>query len=627
MPCIFVSSENIYVLLGFEEDDSLTVFDGTKQQFTEIGDHSLSGTAYFLTPIDVKDERKELQKHAWLGSATARFKQLLALIFTLGLITNLLALALPIYVMNVYDKAIGPGSAQILIALTSGIALVLALDLMLRQIKGRAQAYFGARLDTLIGNKAFSQLLYMSVGMTESSSVGAQITRLRQLENIRDVFTGPLASALVDLPFVFVFIAAIAVIGGSLAWIPTVLVVVVYIMVSAITAPMIRRNISLAGEAKSKLQNLIMEALTNQRAIRNISADHVLIDKYQKLSKDFALKNLRTRGITFNTQTVSQTLMLIAGVSTLGIGTMSVLDGALSAGALIGVMALSWRVLNPLHQAFVSLTRLGQTLQSLEQINKLMRLPVERVPNLFPSVYRTFQGRLDLRRLVFSYQPRSEPVLRGFNCSIAPGEIIAMMGASGSGRSTIFKVVLGLYPLQGGAILADGRDIRQLDLGEWRHAISYVPKHCHLFNGSIAENIALSHPTATIVEIAAAAEQAGLLHFEFEEFLPNGLATHLSRRRIYALPEDLKQRIVLARAFAKPAPIYLLDSPVQNLSANGIDCVLRKLNKLRGKSTVIILTQRRELIEVADRVLLVSGGQVAWDGSPQLFLDRQLNAA
>ena len=154
-----------------------------------------------------------------------------------------------------------------------------------------------------------------------------------------------------------------------------------------------------------------------------------------------------------------------------------------------------------------------------------------------------------------------------------------------------------------------------------------MPKHCHLFNGSIAENIALSHPTATIVEIAAAAEQAGLLHFEFEEFLPNGLATHLSRRRIYALPEDLKQRIVLARAFAKPAPIYLLDSPVQNLSANGIDCVLRKLNKLRGKSTVIILTQRRELIEVADRVLLVSGGQVAWDGSPQLFLDRQLNAA
>ena len=626
LPCLFVSSETIYVLFGFEEDDGLTVFDGTTQQFTEIRDHSLSGTAYFLTPIDVQDERKESQKHPWLGGAIARFTRILALIFTLGLITNLLALALPIYVMTVYDKAIGSDSPQVLLALTSGIVLVLALDLVLRQIKGRAQAYFGARLDTLIGNNAFSQLLYMNVSMTESSSVGAQITRLRQLENIRDVFTGPLASALVDLPFVFIFIAAIAVIGGPLAWIPTVLVLA-YAIVSAITVPMIRRNITQAGEAKSKLQNLVMEALVNQRAIRNISAERVLIDKYQKLSKDFALKNLRTRAITFNTQTISQTLMLVAGVMTLSVGTLQVLGGTLTAGALIGVMALSWRVLNPLHQAFVSLNRLGQTLQSLEQINKLMRLPVERVPNLFPSVYRNFQGRLDLRRLIFSYQPRSEPVLRGFNCSIAPGEIIAMTGSSGSGRSTIFKAILGLYPLQGGAILVDGRDIRQLDPGEWRHAISYVPKHCHLFNGSIAQNIALSNPTATIVEITAAAKDAGILHFEFEEFMPDGLETNLSRQRIYAMPEDLKQRIVLARAFAKPAPFYFFDSPVQNLSESGIGCVVRKLHELRGKSTVMMLTQDRKLIEAADRVLHVSGGQLAWDGSPRVFLEKQLKAA
>jgi ATP-binding cassette subfamily C protein LapB len=188
-------------------------------------------------------------------------------------------------------------------------------------------------------------------------------------------------------------------------------------------------------------------------------------------------------------------------------------------------------------------------------------------------------------------------------------------------------VILGLYPLQGGAILADGRDIRQLDPGEWRHAISYVPKHCHLFNGTIAQNIALSHPTATILDITAAAEDAGLLHFEFEEFMPDGLETNLSRQRIYAMPEDLKQRIVLARAFAKPAPFYLFDSPVQNLSASGIACVVSKVNTLRGKSTVIMLTERRELIEAADRVLYVSNGQVTWDGSPKAFLAKQLKAA
>jgi ABC-type multidrug transport system fused ATPase/permease subunit len=319
--------------------------------------------------------------------------------------------------------------------------------------------------------------------------------------------------------------------------------------------------------------------------------------------------------------------MSVAGVAMVGVGTLQALNGSLSAGALIGSMALCWRVLNPMHQGFVSLTRLGQTMQSLDQVNKLMRLPVERTPNLLPSVYRHFQGKLELRRVIFAYPMTNEPVLRGLNCVIECGEVVAITGTSGSGKSSIFKVILGLYPLQGGAILADGRDIRQFDLGEWRHAISYVPKYCDLFYGTVAQNVALSNPLATSIEIARAAKEAGVFDVEFEEFLPEDIETRLTRSRMLAMPEELKQRIMLARAFAKPSPFCLFDSPSQNLSPNGVKCLVRKVNAIRGKSTIIIVTQQPELIGTAHRVLHMTGGQIVWQGSPHAYKEKKSKAA
>jgi len=626
LPCLFVSAGRIYVLLGDEEEDVLSVFDSTTEEFTELRDRSLEGTAYFLRPIDVQEERKASLRQNWLSDVIARFKPLLTLIFGLGFIASLLALALPIYTMTVYDNAIRAQSLRVLIGLTIGMLVLVAADMMLRRIRGLAQAYFGARIDAIISNNAFSQLIHMHVGMTESVSIGSQLARLHQLENIREVFTGPLANALIEVPFIFVFIAAIAVIGGSLAWIPALLAVI-YAIMAAVAIPRIKRNANESGEAKSKLQSTIMEALINQRAIRDISAESVWIEKFRTLSKDSALKNLQARAIAFNTQTISQTLMQTAGVATLGVGALQALDGNLSAGALIGSIALSWRVLNPLHQAFVSLTRFGQMLQNLDQVNRLMRLPLERIPNLLPPVYRKFRGKLELRRVIFAYPSTREPILRGLNCSIEPGEVVAITGPGGAGKSSILKVILGLYPLQGGAILADGRDIRQLDPGEWRHAISYVPKYCDLFYGTLAQNIALSNPSATNIEITTAAEEAGVLDVEFEEFFPDGIETRQPRQRMQAMPDELKQRLVLARAFVKPSPVWLLDSPAQNLSPGGVAHLVRKINAIRGRSTVIMVTQRSELIETADRILHTNGGQIVWQGSPHAYTEKQSKAA
>jgi ABC-type bacteriocin/lantibiotic exporter with double-glycine peptidase domain len=625
-PCLFESGGKIYVLLGSEEDGVLTAFDGETQQFVDIDNLAMAGTAYLLTPIDVRADREALQKGNWLAAVALRFKRLLLMMLGLGAITNLFALALPLYVMTVYDKAIGARATEVLAALTIGIAVIVVMDMVLRAIRARAQAYFGARLDNLVGNHAFSQLLYMPVTMTESASIGGQFTRLRQFESVRETFTGPLANALIDIPYTVVFIAAIAAIGGHLAWVPVVLMAV-YALVGMFVVPRIRAHVLAAGEVKSKLQNLVMEMLARQRTIRNVSAEQVWIDRFRGLSAEFNRKNLETRALNFNTQTLSQTMMLVAGTAMLGFGTLHALDGALSAGALIGVMALTWRVLNPLNQAFVSLTRLGQTLQSVEQVNKLMRLPVERIPNELPSAYRSFKGAVTVSRLIFRYASRQEPVLRGMNFSIKPGEVVVLTGASGAGKSTTLKMILGLYVPQGGAVLADGLDVRQLNAGEWRHAISYAPEHLQLFYGSVAQNLKLANPTATDVDVTRAAEEAGVLDPEFALYLPEGVETRLTGQRLHAMPDELKQRILLARAFVKPAPIYLLDSPANNLGTAGQKLLMGKIARLRGRSTVIIVSHRREMMEMADRVIVLERGQVAIDGPAQKVMDRLGKAA
>ena len=621
LPCLFDTGQEIYVLLGFEEDGSLSIFNGNTQDFIDIDlKEKLKGTAYIMSPIHRGRPEQESKKN-WLGELAKKFKWLMFLILGLGLLCNMFALALPLFVMNVYDKAIGASSSNVLFSLLVGIGIILLSDIFIRNIRGRAQAYLGARIEELISTQAFSQLLHMHIRLTETASIGSQITRLRLLESVREAFTGPLINAIVDVPFIFIFLIAIFAIGGTIAVIPVGLVCV-YILMLAITVPIIKRYSSEASTSKADLQNIIIESLDNQVAIRGVSAEEHWIKRFQKLAGIHENMNLKVKALNFNTQTISQAGIQVAGVATLGLGALLAMDGSLTAGALIAVMALLWRVLNPLHQAFVSLTQLGNTLQSLEQVNKLMRIPLEKTPNRLPSVYRSFEGKIEVKKLIFGYPSSNEFVLRGLNFAVEPGQFLAITGGTGAGKSTVLSVLLGLYPIQSGAVLADDIDIRQLDPGEWRHAISYVPKNLDLFYGTVSQNLKLVNPTISDIDLSIISEDLRLAVGGYEEFLPEGLETRLTSKRIASLPDDLKQRILLARTLAKPAKIFFYDKPDQKLNDEGLELLKKKLNSQKGEATIILVTQNKSLVEMADRVLYLRTGQIVYDGKPKEMIER-----
>ena len=394
--------------------------------------------------------------------------------------------------------------------------------------------------------------------------------------------------------------------------------ILAYTVLGAVTIPMTRRQVGRTSEAKTKNDNFLIESLINQRTISDLSEEDRWVDKFRQFSRRYSTQNDRARFINFAVQTISQSFMTLAGVATLGIGTMMVLDGALTAGGLIAVMALVWRVLAPLQQTFLSLGRLGQILQSFQQINRLMRIRLERRPGVLSSFYRSFSGALSIMQLSFRYPGRQEPALRGVQFTVKPGEVIAITGPSGAGKTTLLNIINGLYDPQGGAVFIDDLDIRQLEPGEWRHAIGYAPETSTLFYGTIAQNLRLAHPSASQEDLERAVQEAGV--GDYRDQLPDWLETRLSGPSLARMPDGLKKRLVLARAYVKSAPLYLFDNPGDNLDRAGDAAFMKKINSLRGHATVVYTTHRPSHMRAADRLIYMTGGQAVLDGQPEEVL-------
>ncbi|MBO6860308.1 ATP-binding cassette domain-containing protein [Roseibium sp.] len=618
-PCLVKHGDNLMVGLGRTSDGRFQAYSGEAHRTVAIAFSELKDAEIFVIEPDDSTESAGFQH--WSSRLFHQFRGTVLSIMTVGLLSNILALGLPLFVMSVYDKAIGAKSVSVLVTLLIGIALVLIMDWMVRGTKSHLQAYLGARLDAVVANTTFRHFLHLPLPLISSAPIGAQITRLKQFDGVRDVFHGNLANALIDLPFSVIFVMVLGFIGGPLALLPAGLLVL-YVLSAMLIVPRMKQAINQAGDAKSRMQNITVEILSKRKAIRELSADDIWVEKYRAISADFALKNLKTRQLSQVMQVVSQMFMTLCGIGVLGFGAVLVMNQDLSQGALIAVMALSWRALSPMHQAFLSVSQLGQAQQTIERINSLLKIEMERQPGRLPSLHRQFQGTIRFSNVVLRYPSRQEPALRNFSLQMEQGSVTAITGPSGCGKTSLVRAVLGLYRPQMGAVLVDDLDIRQLDPGEWRNSIGYAPEHHDFFYGTIAQNFRMANPQADNDQVRKAFEEFGLN--AYGEILPQGVETRLTGQLIEVLPDNVKQRLLLARAFMRPAPIYLLDNPAGNLDFEGDKFLMKKIDQVRGKSTVIITTYRPSHMRMADNLVYMQNGMVAMAGAPKDILEDAL---
>ena len=625
LPC-FVRNEagRLVLVESIDASDTATVFDPENGGRIETPAETIEGTAVFPEKRKAPAESGLAAKMKWSSAALKAFWPTIRQVFLISLVVNILALAPPLYVMSVYDNAIGSQSREVLFGLSIGIAMVIAADFGLRQIRARLQAYLGARLDEQANESAFRQLLHLPLSYVEDAPIGSQLTRLRQMTSVREAFVGALATALFDLPFIALFIAVTALIGGHLVWVPLALIAV-YAALAVWAVPRTRALVGAAGDAKARLNNLSVEAVSAQRAIRYLAAENVWLRRHRRLSAEAATSHMKMRQFNFLVHALSQSLVAVAGVAVLAVGTGMVIAGDLTAGALIAVMALAWRILGPIRNIFLSSLTVGQTLQSVEQIDRLMNLPLERAPDETPSIARDFEGRIAFENVTFRYPTQREPSLRGVSLSLEPGQLMCLCGQSGSGKSTVLRILLGLHQQQAGSVFVDGLDLRQLDKGEWRRALGVAPQSKELFFGTVAQNIRLAHPEASDAAIETITRRFGVQDY-FDSVLHEGLETKFTAAAQTSWPDALVRRIALCRAFIGDPSIYLLDDPAANLDEAGEKALMEMIEERRARSSIIMTTHRPSHMRLADIVVWLDRGAVRDIGPPEKVLPNLLAA-
>lgn len=622
LPCLFVADSGAVHVVRSIDEEKVEIFSGDHNKeliipVTEQKDFFAQGHAYLFNEIKAEDMPGHIGRN-WLRSTYEKNKTLIYSALALSLALNLLAMATPLFVMSVYNRVIGAASISMLVEFFIGIAIALAGTVIIQKMRAKFLAVIGARFDQRIGNGIFEKLLYIAPIYTETASVGSQVARIKDFDRLREFISGPMLTVLFDTPFIVVTLAIIAILGGSLVIIPIVLMAV-YFILGFIFKKISKRLAMDSSNAGAKRQEYLLETINKMRALKYTSAEDEWYERFRELSAKTTFCNFRISVVSAIESSLSDAIMIIAGLLVVSFGAVKVIDGTIGVGAIVAIMMLIWRVLAPLKTFFSVMPRIQQVINSMQQINRLMKIPPETATADLANVHRRhFVGGITFNRVSFRYQATLEPALMGVSFKIAPSEVVGVIGRNGSGKSTILKLLMTLYQPQAGGVQIDNRDIRQLNPIELRQSIGYLPQTPQLFYGTIAANLRMSEPSATDEELRDAARTAGIL--DDIERLPEGFNTQIRDFSDSNLASSFQQGLCLTRAFLKKSSILLLDEPGNVLDWEADQHLMRVIDQLRGHVTVVMVTHRPSHLKKVDKVLFLEQGQLALQGTPEEVL-------
>jgi ATP-binding cassette, subfamily C, bacterial LapB len=544
----------------------------------------------------------------WLFEPMFRNKAIYIKVGVAAALINVFGLISALFTMTVYDRVVPNNATSSLVALSIGLGIVIVFDFVLRLLRAYFVDVAGAQIDREVGETLFGRLLAIRLELKKGST-GSLTGIMRELEALRDFFASATLTALVDVPFIFVTMLVVWLIGGIVVLVPLLMIPVV-VGVALITQPALQRltNRSM-GEGLVK-QSVLVETIGGLETVKAVGAGRLLAGRWHRSVEQHSDVSLRQRlistiGITTAT---SAGMISYAGVVIIGVGLIATND--LTMGGLIACSILAGRAVAPLAQISQLLSRITATRTAYRQLNDLMDLPPEGPAGESLQLSRP-EGKIEFRNVSFRYPGAPEKALDGVNFVVNPGEHIALLGRVGSGKSTIARLVLGLYEPEDGLVMVDGTDIRQLDPTSLRSNIGAALQESVLLTGSVRENIGLGRPEVDDEEMVRAAELSGTHQFMGQ--IANGYDLRLADRG-EGLSGGQRQSIAIARALATRPQIVVFDEPSSAMDAQTETGLIQRLQlELKGR-TFILITHRPPLLQLVERVLLVDRGKIVADG-------------
>jgi ATP-binding cassette, subfamily C, bacterial LapB len=554
-------------------------------------------------------------KH-WFWGTLAENKRIYRDIMVAALVVNLFALAMPMFTMNVYDRVVPNRSVETLWVMSIGVAVIVIGDLILRTMRGYFLDWASTRIDVKLNARIMEQVLGTRLEM-KPNSVGTLASNLRSFESVRDFITSATITTLIDVPFGLIFIAV-------MAWIspPMVIPVIVGSIIMLVYAFSVQTKMHELSETMYRagaLRNAtLIESLVGLETIKALGVEGNMQRKWEHTASYLTEVGSKLKLLSQSINNGSNAISQITTVALILLGVYLVTNGDLTMGGLIASTMLASRAMAPISQMAGLLTQYHTAATSLASLDEIMNKPVERPLDSNFLSRPVFKGDIEFREVSFSYPGAEEKALTKVSFKIKAGEHVALLGRMGSGKTTIHKLILGLYQPTEGAILIDGIDSRQIDPAELRRCVGYVQQDTHLFYGTMRENLTITLPHADDAAVLAAAHAGGI--DEFINAHPKGFDLQVGERG-ETLSGGQKQGVGIARALIGRSVIVLLDEPTSAMDHTTEDAVKKRLMEAATGKTVVLITHRSTLFDIANRIIVVDSGRIVADGPKEQVIE------
>ncbi|RAU22052.1 type I secretion system ATPase [Paramagnetospirillum kuznetsovii] len=556
------------------------------------------------------------EKKSWLKPILEPLRPMMRELLTASLFINLMALAVPIFVMQVYDRVIGHNGTATLKGLVIGVACLLAFDWIIRTSRGRIMQTAALRIDVEIGTKLFDKVMHLPLRTLESRPASFWQTLFRDVDAIRNTVSGATAILLADLPFVMIFLGVIFVIGRPLAVVFLVLFAA-FIVLAWKSGNSMAESTGKEKNVQSARDNLVAEIIAGRGTVKAVALDRAIRPLWEERQAGTIEQSIHRGASADAFVNVGQMLTQLGSAALTTVGAIFIMDHELSMGALVACNMLSSRLYGPINQLVGAWKTFSSFRQSVERLGEVFAEPEERRESAIKRERPS--GLITLEDISFAYDQKSQAASAIDRLEIRPAGITAILGRNGSGKTTLLKIILGLYHPAKGRVLLDGSDIAQFTRAELAGWMGYVPQECVLFNASIRDNIAYGAPGCTDEAILAAAQIAGVHQYIVD--LPDGYGTSIGEAGS-RLSAGQRQRIAIARALIGDPPVLLLDEPSASLDRQAEEDLRATLAELAKTHTVIVVTHSPVLLPICRDVVVLDKGAVAAAGPAAETLQR-----
>jgi len=529
---------------------------------------------------------------------------------------NVFALATPFFIINAYDRVIPNAAFETLWVLGGGIAVIYIFELVLRGLRGYFIDTAGKKSNLVLSSILMEKVFGLRME-ARPKSVGSFTKQLQQFESIRDFITSFSITALIDLPFALLALLAVWYIGGKMVLILLTCILLILLYAFLIQIPL-KKSVGKSFHAEAQKNSILVEGLAGIETIKILGAESKVQRAWEESVSYIANWSARSRFLSSSVAHVAHFLQSLMVVAVIIAGVYIISKGQMTGGGLIACVLLSRRATAPMTQVVNLMTRYHQARNALATLNKIMELPSERTPEMHFLHRVEFKGAISLQGLSFAYPGSSTEVLKNINLQINPGEKVGIIGPIGSGKTTLGKLILGLYQPTRGMVAMDGTDIRQIDPAELRNYIGYVPQDVVLFQGTVRDNIVLGANDAEDSIVLRAAKVAGVSRFVERHPMGYDMPVEEQGRN---LSGGQRQAIAIARAILLDPPVLIMDEPTSSMDNRSESLIRANMLKILENKTTIIITHRISLLEIVDRVIVLSNETIVADGTRSYILE------